>query len=101
MQAVENTVIKIPNPYRDGSNLHNVFHFLADGLWHPITRITNAVYFVGAGSQQILRRRTASAIRTIRRDMLGPIAVEFDGADYRMTTPPDVGPKGHIPGFNL
>ena len=55
------------NPYREGSKLHSVFNFIADGENHTLNEITDAAYFPGARNQPMNRRRTSSALRTIRQ----------------------------------
>jgi len=79
---------KFPNPFRVGSKMQKVFHFLADGEYHSIQAITNAVYFPGAGSRALYRRRVASSIRTIRRGTgsynLPRCDVRYDCGTYQM-----------------
>ncbi len=57
----------VSNPYRFGSRLHIIFSFMSDGKYHVLENITQAAYFLGAGRRSLYRRRTASALRTIRR----------------------------------
>lgn len=62
------TNVTTKNPYRTGSKLHAVFNFIADGTTHTLEEITDAAYFPGASRRSPLRRRrTASALRTIRQ----------------------------------
>ncbi len=55
------------NPYRTGSKLHTIFNFIADGETHTLDAIADAAYYPGAGRLPLNRRRTASALRTIRQ----------------------------------
>lgn len=75
-----------PNPYRYGSKINLVFHSLADGEAHTIEAITDGAYFPGAGSRALYRRRVASAIRTIRRNVIKVTFRKGDG--YRMVPRP-------------
>ncbi|KKN68081.1 hypothetical protein LCGC14_0455350 [marine sediment metagenome] len=55
------------NPYRVNSRLHAIFNFIADEELHTLAEIVNAVYYVGADKFLLNRRRTASALRTMRQ----------------------------------
>lgn len=55
--------INTKNPYRIGSQLHNIFQFMADGNPHTLEDITKAIY---PYSITMWRRRVSSALRTIR-----------------------------------
>jgi len=74
--------ITTTNPYRTGSKLHSIFNFISDGSPHTLVDITNAAYFPGAGNVTMYRRRTSSALRTIRSRQ--GVFVDYDGAEYRL-----------------
>lgn len=63
------TTTPVTNPFRHGSKLHDIFNFMADGSEHSLNAITDAGYFPGAAGNPLYRRRTSSAIRTIRAKM--------------------------------
>ncbi len=72
----------VSNPYRFGSRLHIIFDFMSDGQYHVLKSITEAAYFLGAGRLSLYRRRTASALRTIRRRP--EVLLSFSDGMYRM-----------------
>lgn len=57
------------NPFRSGSKLHDIFNFLSDGAVRSLNAITEAGYFPGASGNPVYRRRTSSALRTIRANL--------------------------------
>jgi hypothetical protein len=63
-------MITTPNPFRVGSNLRTIFKFIADGYPHELDSIAFTIYGYQAYGHslhgRLLRRRTASALRTIR-----------------------------------
>lgn len=67
--------IGIRNPFRRSSKLYYIFEFMKDGAWHDLKDITEMAYgsasrdILFAGAVPLFRRRTASALRTIRKDL--------------------------------
>jgi len=66
------------NPYRINTKLHNLFELMKDGTPRTLPAITNSLddfaipgespqFFCRYARNQVNRRRTASALRTIRR----------------------------------
>ncbi len=76
------STITMLNPYRVDSKLYNIFEFMKDGAWYSLLDITYAAYCPDplAGAVVLYRRRTASALRTIRNQPGNtgfPFEVEF------------------------
>ena len=59
--------VTMKNPYRTGSKLYVILNFIADGRPHTLEEITEVAYFFSANLQTLYRRRTSSALRTIRQ----------------------------------
>ena len=74
--------ITVENPYRAGSKLHKIYEFMADGKRHSLEEITYECYGLRANSVTFLKRRTASALRTIRNQP--KLFVYFNGSGYRL-----------------
>lgn len=70
------------NPFRPFTKLFNIFQFLSGGGSHTLVDITNSVYYHGAGTKSIFRRRVSSALRTIRQTP--GLFVAYDGSEYRL-----------------
>ncbi len=84
------TRIEMKNPFRANCKLHKIFECLADGEEHYLEEITKAAYPLDHKSPYlapILRRRTASALRTIRSK--SGLDMNFDGACYRLVEKPE------------
>ncbi len=60
--------VSTKNPYRKGTNLQDIFHFMSDGHAHSLAFITSYVRGQTPSEyhNRVLRRQTASALRTIR-----------------------------------
>jgi len=74
------------NPFRTSSKLHEIFDFMSDGNLHGLDRITELIYGYEGSRKFVYRRRTASALRTIRRTK--PYDVIFDGTWYQLRMDP-------------
>ena len=51
------------NPFRYGSKLHEIFFHISDGNWYTLKEITEGIHYL---ADSLDRRRTSSALRTIR-----------------------------------
>ena len=72
--------ITVKNPYRVGSKLHKIYEIMSDGKWHDLEGITEEVYGYLNHRVVLYRRRTASALRTIRRKQGGLCLTWWNGA---------------------
>lgn len=70
------------NPFRTSSKLYLIFDFMSNGDLHSLDRVTELIYGFAQRNNVLYRRRTASALRTIRRTK--PYDVIFDGIWYHL-----------------
>ena len=79
----------VANPFRKYSKLHAIFHFMVDTKPHTLAVITDVVCGPGAGVRGENRRRTSSAIRSVRKIMegrgMGVIDYSALTEEYRLT----------------
>ena len=66
MTVAATKIPQMQNPFRTSSRLHNIFSLLADEKVHTLRALTQAGWGGSYDAHPGSRRRTSSAIRTIR-----------------------------------
>ena len=77
------------NPYRINTKLHNLFELMKDGTPRTLTAITDSLDYLAIPREspphQVSRRRTASALRTIRRYLKQTACGNLVYGEFRIT----------------